>query len=55
MPHMDIKQLLARFYPEKRPGEADDPAMEAHLRLLLEQAEDALDREKAGHDNRRGK
>jgi hypothetical protein len=49
----DIKHLLARFYPEKRMHEADDPAMEMHLRLLLERAEDALDRERTARDNRR--
>jgi hypothetical protein len=49
----DIKHLLKQFYPEKRMDEADDRAMEMHLRLLLERAEDALDREQAGRENRR--
>ena len=52
MPHEMIKELLAKFYPEKQPDEADDPAMEAHLRLLLELAEDALDRQASAVQNK---
>jgi hypothetical protein len=49
----ELKQLLEHFYPEKPLEEADDPAMTVHLRLLLERAEDALDREKTARLNRR--
>jgi hypothetical protein len=49
-----LRELLARFYPEKQPEETDDPAMELHLRLLLEKADDELDRYwTARHNERR--
>jgi hypothetical protein len=47
----DLERLLSRAYTAEQPEAGADRAMEIHLRLLLEQAEDALDRERSAREN----
>jgi hypothetical protein len=47
----DLRRLLNKLYPVEKPQPDPDPAMEMHLRLLAEQAEDALDRQLSAHEN----
>jgi hypothetical protein len=43
----DLRDWLRSHYPEKVAHASDDQVTEVHLRLLVEQAEDVLDRREA--------